>query len=327
MLASGGASIGANANLNKKNREWQEKMVNEQREYDELIYDKRYSPAAQSQAKAAAGLNPFSGVETMNVGTSSSVPTPATNPYDFGDIGRAGEVIASGLQSREAMKLERQKFNQAVTNDTRNYIIELTKLDLSKQELDALLESKREEIKGLKLDNKTKELNVKMLDDFINQGGNTFTDASNFTQAQTDYTNAQKDYQNLMGQIASEQNEMQKKVLEAKAESLKASATQAYANAILANAQTEVAKSTKSKLDNDVKLANNEEARKSALHLLQVAEQNLVNEGIASDNIKKHFEAEREKILNGHVESLNDVGNFILWTVRSFIPFAPTSHY
>lgn len=327
-LASGGASIAANANLNKKNRLWQEKMVREQRQREDEVYASRYSPSAQSQAMASAGLNPYSGnTQTMNVGTSSSVPTPASTPLDFSSIGQAGQAIASGLHAREAMKLQREQFNQSVTNDTRKFLIELKQLNLSEQETDAMIKSKEEEIRGMKLKNDIEELNLTMLQEFKNAGGNTYVDAHNLTQAQTDYTKAQKEYQDLQAQIAKEQSEYQKKVLEAQAKALEAQAKQSYANAILASAQAEVAKSSKIKLDNDVKLANNDEARKQAMHLLEVAEQTLINQGLQSENIKKHFEAERERISQGHVENLNDVGNYVLWTIQSFIPFAPTPHY
>lgn len=324
MLASGGASAWANSNLNKKNQEWQEKMVKQQRAYEEKIYNKRYSPAAQSQAKAAAGLNPFSGVETMNVGTSSSVPTPATNPYDFGDIGRAGEVVASGLQSRESMKLQREQFNQTVTNDTRKFLIDLKQLNLNEQELNAMIKSKEEEIRGMKLKNDIEELNLSMLQEFKNAGGNTFTDASNLTQAQTDYTNAKKEYQELTGRIASEQNEGQKKVLEAQAESLKASATQAYANAILANAQTEVAKSSKIKIDSETKIGKDKAAQDAALHELKLIEQNLINQGVKADNVRKELENTRNRILSGDIRNFGELGQFIYTHLHSMIPFSST---
>lgn len=327
-LAAGGASIASNTNLNKKNREWQEKMVREQRQREDEVYESRYSPSAQAQAMASAGLNPYGGnTQTMNVGTSSSVPTPASTPLDFSSIGYAGQSIASGFHSREAMKLQREQFNQSVTNDTRKFLIELKQLDLSEQEINAMIKSKEEEIRGMKLKNDIEELNLTMLQEFKNAGGNTYVDAHNLTQAQTDYTKAQKEYQDLQVKIANEQNEYQKKVLEAQAKALEAQAKQSYANALLASCQAEVAKSTKIKIDNDVKLANNQEARNQAIHLLDVAEQQLINHGLQSENIKKHFAAERERISQGHVENLNDVGNYVLWTIQSFIPFAPTPKY
>lgn len=321
-LAQGGAQLWANSNMNKKNREWQEKMVREQRQYEEKLYNQRYSPSAQAQALSSAGLNPYNGnTQTMNVGSSSSVPTPATTPQDFGAIGQAGQAIASGLHAREAMKLQREQFNQSVTNDTRKFLVELKQLDLSEQETAAMIKSKEEEIRGMKLKNDIEELNLTMLREFKDAGGNTYTDASNLTKAQTEYTHAQKEYQELMGKIANEQNDYQKKVLEAQAASLKASATQAYANAVLANAQAEVAKSQKISIDNQTRIANNDEGRRAALHTLELYEQVLINRGLSHDNANKIMQNYRQRILNGDVQNFGELGHMFYNTFMEVIPF------
>lgn len=322
-LAQGGAQLWANSNMNKKNRDWQEKMVRDQRQYEEKLYNQRYSPSAQAQNLASAGLNPYNGnTQSMNVGTSSSVPTPATSPQDFSSIGQAGQAIASGLHARQAMKLQRDQFNQAVTNDTRKFLIELKQLELSEQETSAMIKSKEEEIRGMKLKNDIEELNLTMLREFKDAGGNTYTDASNLTKAQTQYTNAQKEYQELMAKIASEQNEHQKKVLEAQAASLRASATQAYASALLASAQADVAKSQKINIDNNTRIANNQEGRDQAMHLLKVVEQKLINAGIKHDNLNKVLNNTRERIIGGDIQNFGELGQFLYTHLHSLIPFA-----
>ena len=327
-IVAGGASAFANANLNKKNRRWQEKMVKQQREHEQQLYDARYSPSAQAQNLRAAGINPIGNTQTMNVGTSSSTPTPATTPTDFSAIGEAGQAIASGLHAREAMKLQRDQFNQQVTEQNRRFLLDLNTAELNAEEKRAMINAKLEEIEGMKIDNDTKQINKKMLEDFANAGGNTYKDESESTQASTaltqsqaDYTQSQKEYQDLMAKIADEQRPYQKHILQQQANALRAQAAQSYANALLSHAQSEVAKSTKLKIDSETQIGKDNALQDAALHKLQLVQQQLINQGLAKDNVRKALENVRMRITNGDIKDFSELDDFIWYNIDQLLTF------
>lgn len=135
-LFSGGAAVGGAAtsgSLNKKNRDWQEKMnlrqfqqqkdltkyTNDLERETTAEYWKQYnSPAAQRAAYRAAGINPFvegSALQTPSVSTSPSAagspgtPTPST-PYDENPWSAIGQA-ASGFTQ---MALNAEKISAEV---------------------------------------------------------------------------------------------------------------------------------------------------------------------------------------------------------------------
>lgn len=180
-LAAGGASAFANANMNKKNRNWQEKMVKDQRAHEQKLYDERYSPSAQVQNLRAAGINPTGNTQTMNVGSSTSTPTPATTPQDFSFIGQAGQAIASGLHSRQVMKLEQDRLEHQVLMDWKEDLYKQIELAHSREELDSIKKEReeriygmREERRGKKITNDFQQLLLDQLDTAIKMGYNRF---------------------------------------------------------------------------------------------------------------------------------------------------------
>lgn len=135
-LFSGGAAVGGAAtsgSLNKKNREWQEKMnlrqFQQQKDLTKYTNDlerdttaeywKQYnSPAAQRAAYRAAGINPFvegSALQTPSVSSSPSAagspgtPTPST-PYNENPWSAIGQA-ASGFTQ---MALNAEKISAEV---------------------------------------------------------------------------------------------------------------------------------------------------------------------------------------------------------------------
>lgn len=298
---------------NQRNRDWQEEM-----------YNKYQSPAAQALQMQKAGLNPAGNVSSQSVGSASTSALPTSSLPGIGAGMMQGSQLALSL--RQA-KLEERKQAHVEAIGLREQLRKELETASTIEEKNALVNNYREMFNGLKLDNDSKRINNKYLDSLLSKDVEYKDTQVSLAQAQVKFQEAQTEYQNLMAKIAEEKKPHEIERLKQEANTLKAQATQAYANALLSQAQAEVAKSSKIKIDNDVKLANNEDARKQALHLLEVAEQKLINKGLASDAIRKQFEAERARVQNGHVQSLNDVGNFVIWTVRSFIPFAPTPHY
>lgn len=305
------AALRAQKEENQLNREWQERM-----------WQEHESPQAQAQNLRSIGLNPAGQVGSQSVGTASTSSLPTPNPSTIGSgISRAGELIASGLHAHKALKLQREQFNQSVTEQNRRFLLDLSAAELNAEEKRAIINSRLAELESLQLDNDTKRLNKQMLEDFVNAGGNTFSDASALTQAQTNYAKAQTEYQNLMSKIANEQSDEQKNVLRAQAESLKASAQQAYANAILADAQTQVAKSSKLKIDSETQIGKDKAAQDAALYELQLVEQSLINQGLMKDNVRKEIDNTRERIRNGDVRTFGELGAHIWYNLDDILTF------
>lgn len=130
LIAAAGISAGAgvlsnlfgnsaNANLNAKNRAWQEKMQDKQYQYQLDFFNRSNaynSPTAQKERLLAAGLNPdvmFSnGAGSVGNSTMPSAPSagsPGSVPYDFSGIGNSVSSAAnlyfqSQLSSAQAQK-------------------------------------------------------------------------------------------------------------------------------------------------------------------------------------------------------------------------------
>lgn len=286
------------------------------------------SPAYRSMLLRKSGLNPYTDVSSVPLGNVDSSLPRTNTPHTF-DVNAIQNALLLDAQRENIEQDTKTKASVEGLNEEKKQ----TETEWRSNIIQQTLNLQQDYDLGL-INKDTFELKFNQLKDAYDAGYNEYLidwnlakSSQALNESQISYNKAQEDYLSLKGQIAIEQNEKQKEVLEAQAEQLRASACQSFAQALLANAQSDVAKSTKIKLENDVKLANNEEGRKAAMHLLDVAEQKLINQGLASDNIKKHFQAERERIMQGHVENLNDVGNHILWTIQSFIPFAPSPKY
>lgn len=106
----------------KAGRRWQEKMWQKQNEYAEKMYNKYNTPSAQSQAMRAAGLNPFSGVSTTPVSTSSSVPHPfqSTSNYGAALLKPAEMALAERIANADIAKTESE--TQAIDNNNKLFM-------------------------------------------------------------------------------------------------------------------------------------------------------------------------------------------------------------
>lgn len=111
QLAAGGASMAATAKLNKKNRRWQERMYNIQRD-DEKIrrneINEYNSPANQMQRFKDAGLNPHLIVGQTNTSApaqGSDIPSVSgQTPVDMSFLAEAG---GKGLQAYQSIEQHR----------------------------------------------------------------------------------------------------------------------------------------------------------------------------------------------------------------------------
>lgn len=130
--AATAAAAGTNAisqgKLNRKNRQWQEKMYNKQvadrrvdaevqaqrqKELAEWAYNNFDSPAAQRVANAAAGINPFvegSSIQPAQVNPGSSQPAqggdvPGSGPYQMNPMSAlqsgASSIIQNAMLDRQ----------------------------------------------------------------------------------------------------------------------------------------------------------------------------------------------------------------------------------
>ena len=217
-LAAGTAGIIANSNMNKKNRQWQEKMTKQSRQWQEQMYKKYNSPQAQAQQLAAAGVNPYNdgGASTTPMSMSSSAPSAQPIPNDFGFIGDAGANVANTLLQQPAMEAQTlanretevriegmltdnriklyEEMMKAIEAGNYEYATMLNNeriredIRLSKASRKEKLQSRKnmeKEFDILVEEHKEKQLNNGMLDDFVIDGGNTYKDNSENIKART----------------------------------------------------------------------------------------------------------------------------------------------
>lgn len=144
--ASTAGSVIAQGMLNRRNRKWQEKMYNRrlqdqrqdwqmQNEYNEELYNKYNSPAAQVQQLQAAGVNPdLNGLDTSDMTSAGSLPAApdaGSAPYqmDIPDLfGTFGQMM-SMFQNIEAQSLDndmkRQQVKSMAKDDVLNHLVNL----------------------------------------------------------------------------------------------------------------------------------------------------------------------------------------------------------
>lgn len=131
--AAAGTNAIAQGKLNRKNRQWQEKMYNlqvkqrredaemqaqRQKELAEWAYTKFDSPAAQRVANAAAGINPFvegSTIQPAQVNPGSSQPAqggdvPGSGPYQMNPMSAlqsgASSIIQNAMLDRQMKNVD-----------------------------------------------------------------------------------------------------------------------------------------------------------------------------------------------------------------------------
>ena len=103
---------------NQKDRDFNAEQAELQRNWQEDIYQKYESPAAQVQQRIAAGLNPLEGVGSQSVGQgstahSSSSPLPVGAPLDFSAFSQMA-MFAEDLKSK---KLDNQAKEEQVKRE------------------------------------------------------------------------------------------------------------------------------------------------------------------------------------------------------------------
>lgn len=119
-LAGNALSSGANANLNKKNREWQEKMYETQHQRNIELWNMQNAyntPVEQVKRLREAGLNPnlMYGNGSASTGLADSVSsadvpgTPGTIPYDFSQASNGLADSIARYQTWQMNSLNMQK--------------------------------------------------------------------------------------------------------------------------------------------------------------------------------------------------------------------------
>ena len=293
---------------NQRNRDWQEEM-----------YNKYQSPAAQALQMQKAGLNPAGNVSSQSVGSASTSALPTSSLPGIGAGMMQGAQLALSL--RQA-KLEERKQAHVEAIGLREQLRKELETASTIEEKNALVNNYRQMFDGLKLDNDSKRINNKYLDSLLSKDVEYKETQVSLVEAQVRFQEAQTEYQNLIAKIAEEKAPHEKRVLEKQAELLRAQATQAYAYALLSDAQAEVAKSSKIKIDNDTQIAKNQEARDAALHVLEVYKQKLINSGLEEDKVNKELENYHKRIMYGDIRTFGELGHSLWYHFAGLIPFS-----
>lgn len=269
-LISGGASIvgGAidaisNAINHKRDLKAQQEENQKNREHAEMMYKKYESPQAQAQQLAAAGLNPASqgAVSTQSVGSASTSSLPTSSPSTFGSSIAEGAMNA--VNSYSQRKQFQQQLDADALNQTRNFFLELSRLNLDRAELEVQIDLWREQIAASKVSREYQEKINKQLQDFMDNGGNTYTDTSNVQKADAALKEAQEEYQRIINSNAdaAEKSKIRLNL---------AYAYQAKAQALSLYYVNEKALAEIGKIDAETYLIENRDAREEALHQFEL---------------------------------------------------------
>lgn len=105
-----------NLQVARENREWQEKMWNQQNEYN--------TPSNQLKLASDAGVNPLTAYANLNgvsgAGNVSTPNLPQVNPTDYSFLQNAGNILANmQLQKEQARNLRADSEQKEIDNQTR----------------------------------------------------------------------------------------------------------------------------------------------------------------------------------------------------------------
>ena len=188
-LATGaaGAQAIATGKLNKKNRQWQEKMY-ERQKMDNQEYN---SPAAQMQRLKAAGLNPHLIYGNMSTATPvgpASIGTPDQKTPEIANIGSAAANTIAAYQSAQqaqssmdiqAQQLENMKTaNQLQMLDGMQKFLAIDKSNFNNSKMEEMYNYSLDMVKA-KLENMTSDTMLKDTTRHINLAENDRKDLAN----------------------------------------------------------------------------------------------------------------------------------------------------
>lgn len=147
-LAAGGAQIASNANINKKNRNWQSAEAQKTRQWQELMYQRYQSPTAQADQMAAAGMNPYSHTESpSSVGSGSTASMPSQFPLDLSSpIAGAAEQINNSIMQREQINQMRQQTESIYLDNVRKAFENGNAVEVYKKQMEILESELRSKI-------------------------------------------------------------------------------------------------------------------------------------------------------------------------------------
>lgn len=308
---------------NQKDRDFNADQAQLARNWEEQMYQNYQSPVAQAQQRQQAGLNPAEGVSSMSVGSGSSAShNGSISPSSYQDpIGPMISQLPSIMESFKQMRLQTK---QMETN------LESSTLDLQKKALEAgnyeeavklQMELMRDEAKRAKWTAEEARANAEraladteMFKTFQNSGGNIYQTADDVaregisaSEANRKFQDAQTEYQKLMGEIAQAKLPYEKEVLKANAQSLRANAAKAYADSLVSNAQADLIKTNKLKVDQEITNLKGDEARAVALHVVELAIEEENKKQAVNKTYISNLEKRRYELMHGYnINNLSD---------------------
>ena len=164
-IGLGAINQGAQRRENEKNRDWQERM-----------YNKYSSPQAQVSQRMAAGLNPYVGVENQSVGSASTSALPSIGPVNPQDIGRYALEVRGAKADIENTQADTNLKQEQARSAWFDNIIKQLDAENYQAIIDAELAVQREEAKKKGAEGDEARLRVKMLEEFVANGGNVYQD-------------------------------------------------------------------------------------------------------------------------------------------------------
>lgn len=172
---------------NQKDREFNASEAQKQRDFEEEMYNKHESPTAQAQERKQAGLSPLEGVSSQSVGggssaSSSSSSLPSAPTPDMSWLTNMGATIANLKKTNAETKLlEEERIGKYYENLKTQFEADPTRLQ---EVYDTNLAKLKAERDAKVLTAREYKARVEMLEEFRENGGNTYSDAHALNEAQ-----------------------------------------------------------------------------------------------------------------------------------------------
>lgn len=168
---------------NQKDRDFNAAEAQKQRDFEEKMYKEYESPTAQARQREAAGLSPLEGVSSQPVGggssaSSSSSSLPAAPTLDMSWLTSMGETVATIRKTNAETKLLQQQSSKEYYNTIKAaFEADPTRMqETYNEELARLKADKEAKI----ISNREYQARVDMLEEFRNNGGNTYQDEHDY---------------------------------------------------------------------------------------------------------------------------------------------------
>lgn len=181
---------------NDKDRQFNAEEAQKQRDFEEKMYKEHESPTAQAREREQAGLSPLEGVSSQPVGggssaSASSSTLPAAPSPDLSWLTHMGETVANIRKTKaETKMIEQQRLTEYYETIKAAFDADPTRMQQTYDEQLAKLKAEKE---AKILSNREYKARVEMLEEFRENGGNTYQDEHDYIQSRMELNKSEAD--------------------------------------------------------------------------------------------------------------------------------------